>query len=80
MNEQHCFEDCPACGGTGNLPTGAGDYNECGWSKYWDENQALRKRLEAVEFGLSQVDLNDMADEYELRDYLKYLMQAATGE
>ena len=49
MDEQHCFEDCPACGGTGNLPTGAGDYNECGWSKYWDEMQALRKRLEAVE-------------------------------
>lgn len=43
-------------------------------------NQSQRERLDAVEFGLSQVDLNDMADEYELRDYIKYLMQAATGE
>ncbi len=49
MSEQHCFKDCPACGGTGNLPTGGDDYDECGWSKYWDESEALRKRLEAVE-------------------------------
>ncbi len=45
---QHCFKDCPACGGTGNLPTGGDDYDECEWSKYWDEMQALREKVERL--------------------------------
>jgi hypothetical protein len=49
MSEQLCFKECPACAGTGNIPTGGDDFDECPWFEIWTEHQRLRARVAELE-------------------------------